>query len=159
MLSRRENSECRLWAEFLKWVLKFLSLPAKVMSWVARSQKLSKIYWSKSPYSQKAWECPIQGKGTWLQDGQEGQGVEQPKASQSFTGWEWPSDGTSSPASSSLSSPGCASSRELGWKPNVSTKQPTSNFPIPRYLALGNQMSMLGPEFAIITNAISVVHS
>lgn len=64
MLSRKEYVKCRLQAKFLKWILKFLSLPTKVMSWMARSQKLSRTSWNKSPYSQNARECPIQGMGT-----------------------------------------------------------------------------------------------
>lgn len=64
MLSRKEYAKYRLQAEFLKWILKFLSLPTKVVSWMACSQQLSRTSWSKSAYSQNAGECPIQVTGT-----------------------------------------------------------------------------------------------
>lgn len=80
MLSRKEHSEFRFWAEFLKWILKLFTSKGNELdgSWPEPLWDMLK----SEALQLNTWECPIKGKGIRLQCRQERQDAEQPRALQ-----------------------------------------------------------------------------
>lgn len=128
MLSRKEHSEFRFWA-VSKVDSEVLYLQGKWVGWLLARNSLGHLEVRVPTAEYLGVPHQRQGDSAAVQTGKPRCRAAK-SCSQSFAGCEWPPDGNFSPSSCSLSPPGCAYSKQLEWKPHVSTNQPAiSQFP------------------------------